>query len=157
MADNGSLVAVPCGPSASIASIDHLLPSISRATIPLADRAPGFASLLKISGNAFILSMVETLAEGHVFAEKSGLGSENLHKFIDLMMPGPYVAYSKRMMEGDYMREEPLFSVDLARKDAGHAINLAAKVGVDMKIAKVVDEHLKAVKETRGPSGDLPG
>jgi 3-hydroxyisobutyrate dehydrogenase-like beta-hydroxyacid dehydrogenase len=72
------------------------------------------------------------------------------------MMPGPYVAYSNRMRHGDYLREEPLFAVDLARKDAGHAIRLAESVGVDLKIAKVADEHLKVVKEVVGPKGDLP-
>lgn len=49
---------------------------------------------------------VETIAEGHVFAEKSGLGSEALHKFFEAMFPGPYAAYSTRMMTGDYMRDE---------------------------------------------------
>lgn len=29
--------------------------------------------------------MVETLSEGHVVAEKSGLGTEQLHKFIEIM------------------------------------------------------------------------
>jgi len=49
---------------------------------------------------------VETLAEGHVFAEKTGLGSEALHKFLEAMLPGPYAAYSTRMMSGDYMRDQ---------------------------------------------------
>jgi 3-hydroxyisobutyrate dehydrogenase-like beta-hydroxyacid dehydrogenase len=61
------------------------------------------------------------------------------------------------MMTGDYIRDEPLFSVDHARKDARHMLTLASEVGVDMKAVKVVDEHLKLLKETVGPSGDLPG
>jgi hypothetical protein len=34
---------------------------------------------------------------------------------------------------------------------------MAADVGVDMKILKVVDGHLKDLKDEVGPSGDLPG
>ncbi|KAF8243325.1 NAD(P)-binding protein [Wilcoxina mikolae CBS 423.85] len=157
MADSGSLIVVASGASHSI---DRALPFftgvIGRSVIDLRDHAPGHATLLKITGNSFILSMVETLAEGHVWAEKSGLGTDMLHKFIEEMMPGPFVAYSNRMRHGDYLREEPLFAVDLARKDAGHAIRLAESVGVDLKIAKVADEHLKIVKEVVGPKGDLP-
>jgi 3-hydroxyisobutyrate dehydrogenase-like beta-hydroxyacid dehydrogenase len=38
-----------------------------------------------VIGNTFIASMVETLSEGHVVAEKSGLGTDQLHKFIEIM------------------------------------------------------------------------
>jgi 3-hydroxyisobutyrate dehydrogenase-like beta-hydroxyacid dehydrogenase len=67
--------------------------------------------LLKIIGNTFVLSMVETLAEGHVLAEKTGLGAEMLHKFIETMFPGPYTAYSNRMLSGDYYKREEVSAV----------------------------------------------
>lgn len=74
------------------------------------------------------------------------------------MFPGPYTAYSNRMLSGDYYRrEEPLFAVDLARKDAGHAMNLANAAGTRMKIAELGDEHLKMVKENQGKKGDIAG
>ena len=50
--------------------------------------------------------MVETLSEGHTLAEKSGLGSQDLHKFIETMFPGPYTAYSGRLMSGDYYKRD---------------------------------------------------
>lgn len=100
--------------------------------------------------------MVETLSEGHVLAEKSGLGTENLHQFIEQLFPGPYTAYSSRMLSGDYhKREEPLFAVDLARKDAGHAMKLAEGAGTRMKIVEVADGHLELVKGYKGESGDI--
>ncbi|KAK3104282.1 hypothetical protein LTR53_018541, partial [Teratosphaeriaceae sp. CCFEE 6253] len=107
---------------------------MGRAEIDYSDQPCGAATRLKIIGNTFIVNMVETLSEGHVLAEKSGLGSENLHAFIETMFPGPYTAYSKRLLTGDYYkREEPLFNVHLARKDAGHAKALAESAGVKMK------------------------
>ena len=79
---------------------------MGRAEIDFSDQPQGKATLLKIIGNTFILNMVETLSEGHTLAEKSGLGGENLHNFIETMFPGPYTAYSGRMMAGDYYKRE---------------------------------------------------
>ena len=157
IANTGSLVAVPAGPVALVSEVTPFLDGvISRATVNLAGEEPGKASLLKITGNTFISSMVETLAEGHVFAEKAGLDPELLHKAIGYMFPGPYTPYSKRMLSGDYYkREEPLFSVDFARKDAAHAIKLADAVGVDLRIVKTLDAHLASVQEEVGGKGDI--
>lgn len=102
--------------------------------------------------------MVETLSEGHVLAEKSGLGSDNLHTFIETMFPGPYTAYSQRMRTGDYFnREEPLFQAHLARKDAAHAKSLAESSGCRLKAVEVADQHLKEVVEHAGDKGDIAG
>lgn len=89
-------------------------------------------------------------------AEKSGLGTENLHQFIETMFPGPYTAYSTRMTSGDYhKREEPLFAVDLARKDARHAKALAEASGTQLKALEVAYAHLAQVKEHMGEKGDI--
>ncbi|KAI4140499.1 MAG: hypothetical protein LQ341_003815, partial [Variospora aurantia] len=50
--------------------------------------------------------MIETVAEGLVLAEKSNLGMENLHKFIQAIFPGPFALYSQRMISGDYYNRE---------------------------------------------------
>ncbi|KXT05020.1 hypothetical protein AC578_10323 [Pseudocercospora eumusae] len=159
MADNGQLVCVLAGPKALV---DKVLPYckgvMGRAEINYSDQPHGAATRLKIIGNTFILQMVEALSEGHTLAEKSGLGVENLHQFIETMFPGPYTAYSKRLMTGDYYnREEPLFQAQLARKDAGHALNLAKSCGARMRAVELADEHLKAVVEHAGDKGDIAG
>ena len=62
------------------------------------------------------------------------------------------------MRSGDYYkREEPLFAVDLAMKDARHAQELANKVGVHMKDVEIANEYLKVVKEHMGTRGDIAG
>ena len=157
MADSGNLVCVLAGPKAAVDKVKPYTKGvIGRANIDFSDQTPSKATLLKVIGNTFILNMVETLSEGHVLAEKSGLGNDNLHQFIETMFPGPYSAYSTRMVSGDYYkREEPLFAVDLARKDAGHAIALAKSAGVRMKDVEVADSHLVEVKEHMGERGDI--
>ena len=159
MADSGQLVCVLAGPKAQVERVKPYCQGVmGRANIDYSDKSHGSATRLKIIGNTFILNMVETLSEGHTLAEKSGLGSESLHQFIETMFPGPYTAYSTRMMQGDYYkREEPLFAVDLARKDAGHAMALAKSSGARMKDVEVADQHLADVQKHMGSKGDIAG
>ncbi|KAL8641059.1 MAG: hypothetical protein Q9228_002091 [Teloschistes exilis] len=159
MADAGQLVCVLAGPGDSVRKVlPYCKGVISRANIDFSDQPHGKATLLKIIGNTFILNMVETLAEGHTIAEKSELGNDNLHQFIETMFPGPYTAYSGRLTSGDYCkREEPLFGVDLARKDARHALDLAKTHGARMRHVEVVDGHLEDVQRHSGKKGDIAG
>ena len=157
MADNGQLVCVLAGPKNAVEKVKPYTKGvIGRAIVDFGGQPVGKATLLKVIGNTFILNMVEALSEGHVLAEKSGLGTENLHQFIETMFPGPYTAYSTRMISGDYhKREEPLFAVDLARKDAKHAMALAKTTGARLKDVEVADSHLAVVKEHMGERGDI--
>ncbi|KUJ16846.1 uncharacterized protein LY89DRAFT_684879 [Mollisia scopiformis] len=158
MADNGQLVCVLAGPKESVEKVKPYTKGVmGRAFVDFGGQRVGQATLLKIIGNTFVLNMVEALSEGHTLAEKSGLGSENLHQLIETMFPGPYTAYSNRMMSGDYNREEPLFAVDLARKDARHAMALAKASGTRLRDVEVADAHLEQVKKHKGEKGDIAG
>lgn len=160
MADNGQLVCVIAGASTSCEKVKPYTEGVmGRATIDFSSQPAGNATLLKVIGNTFILNLVSQLSEGHVLAEKSGLGTANLHTFISTMFPGPYTAYSQRMLEGDYYkRDEPLFAIDLARKDARHAMSLAESGGAKegMKMLKVAQGRLEEVKTELGEKGDIP-
>lgn len=159
MADAGQLLCVLAGPAEQVEKVKPYCKGVmGRAEIDYSGSEPGKATLLKVIGNTFILSMIETLSEGLVVAEKTGLGVDELHKFIEAMFPGPHTAYSDRMRSGDYYnREQPLFSAKLARKDAGHAIALAERVGVEMKNVQLADGYLKGVVEQMGEKGDIAG
>jgi 3-hydroxyisobutyrate dehydrogenase-like beta-hydroxyacid dehydrogenase len=80
--------------------------SVGRAIIDYGGEEVGKASLLKIIGNTFIINMIESLAEGHVLAEKTGLGAANLEKFLEVVFPGPFMIHSKRMSTGAYYKTE---------------------------------------------------
>ncbi|CAN8102965.1 unnamed protein product [Discula destructiva] len=158
MADAGSLVPVPAGPKAAVERIKPFLEGVTaRAIIDMSDEPYGKSSTLKLVGNSFILNMVEQIAEAHVLAEKSGLGTEYTHKFIEQMLPGIYPPYSNRMLRGDYWkREEPLFHADLARKDAGHALKIAKDAGVQVPNVETADRSLARVQE-HTDKGDIAG
>ncbi|KAI9821237.1 MAG: hypothetical protein M1827_003972 [Pycnora praestabilis] len=159
MADAGQLICVLAGPSSQVERVKPYTKGVmGKAFIDFSDQPQSKATHLKIIGNTFILSMVETLSEGHTLAEKSGLGVENLQQFIEIMFPGPYTAYSKRLSSGDYYkRESPLFAADLARKDVKHALHLAKESGTRMKAVEVADGHLADVQKEMGSKGDIAG
>lgn len=158
MADAGSLVPVPAGPRGAVDRVRPFLEGVtSRAVIDMSDEPYRKASTLKLVGNTFILNMVEQIAEGHVLAEKSGLGTKYSHQFIELLLPGIYPPYSQRMLGGDYYkREEPLFHADLARKDAGHVLKIAKESGAKMSNVETADRHLEMVQKHTG-KGDVAG
>ena len=158
-ANAGQLISVLAGPKAAVDRVKPYTKGVmSRADVDYSDQKPGNATLLKVIGNTFVLQMVEALAEGHTVAEKTGLGTENLHAFIEVLFPGPYTNYSKRMLKGDYYeRDYPAFHVDLARKDAGHALKLAKDAGVRLKAVEVADAHLAEVQKVEPEKGDIAG
>jgi 3-hydroxyisobutyrate dehydrogenase-like beta-hydroxyacid dehydrogenase len=159
MAEAGLLVGVLAGPASSVQKAQPYFKGVmSRADILMADEPVSKATTLKIIGNTFVLNLVEQLAEGHVLAEKTGLGTGHLHSLMENLFPGIYAGYSGRMVSGDYYRrDEPLFDVDLARKDAAHAMSLAKAAGTRVLNVETADRHLQKVQEHAGKKGDLPG
>lgn len=159
MAESGSLITVLAGPKAQVDKVKPFCKGVmARAEVDYSDQPHGAATRLKIVGNTFILQMVEALSEGHALAEKSGLGVDNLHSFIEVMFPGPYAAYSNRLKSGDYYnREYPAFQAKLAKKDYNHAKSLADSCGVQMKAVDVAGQHLQDVIDHAGDKGDIAG
>lgn len=159
MAEGGQLIGVLAGPAASVEKVRPYFKGVmARAEILMSDEPCRNATTLKVIGNTFVLNMVEQLSEGHVLAEKTGLGTKHLQTFVEMMFPGPYAAYSGRMLSGDYYkRDPPAFGIDLAKKDARHAKNLAKAAGMTLQNVETGDKHMDVVKELRGEKGDLAG
>ncbi|KAI0206190.1 NAD binding domain of 6-phosphogluconate dehydrogenase-domain-containing protein [Astrocystis sublimbata] len=159
-ADAGVLVFVPAGPKASIDKLrPYTIGVMGRSEIPFEDKPYETSLKLKLLGNTFILNAVSQLSEGLTLAEKSGVGVEPVQQLVDQLFGGIYSSYAERMVKGVYWKmEEPLFSADNARKDAGHAMDLAQSVGVELKLAKQADEYIKIVADHAGGSkGDIAG
>ncbi|KAJ6444228.1 6-phosphogluconate dehydrogenase [Purpureocillium lavendulum] len=156
-AEAGQLISVLAGPKTSIDGARPWFKGVmAGGQIDLVDEPCGKATTLKFLGNTFIFNMVEQLAEAHVVAEKSGLGTGAVHQLVDALFPGWYRATSTRMLTGDYhKREEPLFAVDNASKDARHAKAFAEAAGAELKMLEVVDAQFTKVKEHRGEAGDM--
>lgn len=53
------------------------------------------------------MTTIEQIAEAHVFAEKSGLGTKHMVSLIETMFPGPpHTVYSSKMVSGNYAKGE---------------------------------------------------
>jgi 3-hydroxyisobutyrate dehydrogenase-like beta-hydroxyacid dehydrogenase len=155
----GQLIGVLAGPAASVQKARHFFTGVmAKSEIDMSDQPYEKALQLKLIGNTFILNMVEQISEALVLSEKSGLGTQYLHDLVKSLLPGPFAAYSDRILSGAYHKMDyPLFPVDLARKDARHALSLAEASGVRMRNLEVADAHLADVKEHDGEKGDIAG
>ena len=150
MADAGQLINVIAGNTEAVKKILPFCKGvISRETIDISGQGPELGALLKIIGNTVVLNIVIALAEGHVLAEKMGLGQDRLHKFIQVIFPGPCIAYSETMVNGNYYkREKPLGPAELGKKDSGFAQRLAKEAGMRLRTIEVA-EHLAQQSRTR--------
>lgn len=141
----GKLVIAHAGSADALTRARPFFSSIARTDFGLGDD-PGMATLMKVTGNTFILSMIETIAEGLAFSEASGLGTENCAKFVSTMFGNtPWEWYTQRMLSGGYCPgpgERPGFAVDVAHKDASHALDLARRAGYDLAIVGHVRDNL---------------
>jgi 3-hydroxyisobutyrate dehydrogenase-like beta-hydroxyacid dehydrogenase len=75
--------------------------------VDLSGEKHGQASLLKLMGNVLIMTTMETVAEVNVFAEKTGLGTQNMEKLMNQLFPQPpHAIYNKKILNGDYYQKE---------------------------------------------------
>ncbi|MCJ1397907.1 2' O-ribose methyltransferase [Xylographa trunciseda] len=158
MAAAGVLTCVPAGKVESVAKVKpYLIGVLGRAVIDFGGQEAGNASLLKVIGNVFIVNMIETLSEGHVLAEKTGLGVENLEKFLQVVFPAPYMIYSKRMRSGAYYKAEPIVNIAMAKNVASHVMDLARASGTNLPAYEAACKHMDAVQCHIGKAGDISG
>ncbi|KAH6669754.1 hypothetical protein F5X68DRAFT_249212 [Plectosphaerella plurivora] len=104
------------------------------------------ASMMKTTGNFITAGMMEVIAEAHVLAEKSGLGSKNLEALIEQQYGPLAFATSQRLTTGAYMPargDRPWSDLELALKDVGHGVTCAEQSGTRLKVAEVALDHLK--------------
>lgn len=103
---------------------------------------------------------MEVLSEAHVFAEKTGLGSDILETMIADMFGPVLESYSKRLTSGAYApapNGKAGFDVSLAMKDARHALNCSKAVGTKLEVSEIALKHMETAgsfEETKGRALD---
>lgn len=142
------LIAI-AGPSPAAQTIEPFLKGvISRETIYLGDDIKR-AGLLKATGNFITAALLETIAEAHVLAEKTGLGCDNLEKLIEENY-GPYAhGISKRMTSGAYVPrngEKATSDLNLEIKDVSIVMDYAERSGVKLEVAELAMRNIKETK-----------
>ncbi|UQC78396.1 uncharacterized protein CLUP02_03873 [Colletotrichum lupini] len=157
MAAAGQLIFAMAGPPTAIEKLrPFVVDVIGRSIIDMGEDVRK-SSLLKISGNIFVIGFQELTAEAQVFAEKTGLGTRQIEHFIRDMY-GPVIeSYSKRMTTGAYappLGTPPGFAVSLAAKDAGHAVRIAEEHGTRIPTIETALSRMEAARKYAGESLD---
>jgi 3-hydroxyisobutyrate dehydrogenase-like beta-hydroxyacid dehydrogenase len=84
MAKAGQVICILAGPQEAVEQVKpYTTGVIAKSFIDFRNQAPTKAFQLKILGDFFVISMVETTVEGIVVTEKSGLGTNSLHQFLE--------------------------------------------------------------------------
>ncbi|KAI0448760.1 NAD binding domain of 6-phosphogluconate dehydrogenase-domain-containing protein [Xylaria acuta] len=149
VAEQGKLLAVFAGPEDVYATIAPVLKGVIAREVLLVGKEPEKATLLKTTGNFVTAGLMEIIAEAHVFAEKTGLGSDALEKLLALNFGTVAHSISTRMTTGVYIPgngETPWSDLNLALKDVGHGVDSAKQAGVSLKVGNTALEHLKRAK-----------
>jgi 3-hydroxyisobutyrate dehydrogenase len=125
--------------------------AVAATVVDLGDK-PGSATRMKLVLNAWLVSLVEGLAESVALAEGLELDPA---QFIDIIDGGPIgPPYAK--MKGTMMIErsyEPSFTLALAAKDARLALDAAARAGLELPALHAIRDQLeRGVEQGHGDS-----
>ncbi|CAJ2503204.1 Uu.00g105980.m01.CDS01 [Anthostomella pinea] len=149
VAEQGRLLVAFAGPLPVYEAVAPFLKGVIAREVLRVGEEPEKATLLKTAGNFMMASLMEIIAEAHVFAEKTGLDANVLEKLLELVFGTVAHSDSVRMTTGVYIPgkgEAPWSDLNLALKDVGHGVDSAQKAGVSLKAAGTALEHLKRAK-----------
>lgn len=137
-AEEGELTILASGPPEARARLAPLFEAAGAKTIDVGDE-PGAGSRLKLVLNAWIVALVESLAETIALAEGLGVDPQ---RFFDAIEGGPLdLPYAR--MKGALMTKrsygEPSFKLSLAAKDA----RLALDAGLELPLLEAVRAQME--------------
>ncbi|CAG8279383.1 unnamed protein product [Penicillium salamii] len=153
VAATGKLIFAVSGPTMAVQTVTPFIKDVMGRSIIDMGEDVRKSSLLKISGNILVISFMEVIAEAQVFAEVTGIGKQQLEKFIGNMFGPVLESYSKRITTGAYappLDTSPGFAAALASKDMKHALSIAASNGTRLPTLEVASSRLASAREYAG-------
>jgi 3-hydroxyisobutyrate dehydrogenase-like beta-hydroxyacid dehydrogenase len=136
----GELAVIAAGVRETIAEVNPLLDAIGRRTFVISDD-PKAASLVKLSGNFLIASVIEALGEAIALVGKHGVDREDYVEMLTSTLFGVpvYRIYGKLIAEG---RFEPAgFAAPLGYKDIRLVLAAAEDLRVAMPLASLLRDR----------------
>jgi 3-hydroxyisobutyrate dehydrogenase len=151
-AEQGALVLLASGPSAARDVCAPVLDAVGARTLWCGEAGAG--SRLKMAANAWVLTVVEGVAESLALTRELGLDPA---LFLDAVSGGaldaPYVQLKgTAMLDGEY---DPAFVLDGAVKDAGLVAEAARDTGLDAALIDVVRAHLSRAAQAGHGARDM--
>ncbi|SDS03480.1 3-hydroxyisobutyrate dehydrogenase [Nocardioides scoriae] len=139
-AEDGALVVLASGPESARAVVGPVFEAIGGRTIWVGDQ-PGGGSRLKLAANAWVVTVLEGVADSLTLTRELGLDPA---LFLEAVsggaMDAPYVQLKgKAMLAGSY---EPSFALSGALKDVELILAAAGSAGVDLGAMPGIRDHL---------------
>jgi 3-hydroxyisobutyrate dehydrogenase len=105
----------------------------------------GKAAGIKLTGNLFLLGFTAAIADSLALAKAHGIASSDIQDLFNNWNPGAQLpARLKRITDAKF--KEPSWELNMARKDAGLMMNIAADTATELMvipaIAKTMDEWI---------------
>ncbi|HET8950232.1 MAG TPA: NAD-binding protein, partial [Solirubrobacteraceae bacterium] len=135
------LTVLAAGPPEARERCAPVFDAVGARTVALGDE-PGGGTRMKLVLNAWLLALVEGLAESVTLAERLGADPAKFLEIIDGGPLGPPYAKMKgtMMIERSY---EPSFSLALAAKDARLALEAAEAQGLELPALRAIRAQLE--------------
>jgi 3-hydroxyisobutyrate dehydrogenase len=148
-AENGELVVLVSGPDGAIESGQPVFDAVGSKTVRLGERDE--ATRMKLVLNAWLVSLVEGLAETIALAQGIGVDPARFLETIDgAPMGTPYAQVKgKLMIDREF---PPSFPLSLAHKDARLVLSAAAEAGIELPAGEAVERQF-ARAEAGGHGG----
>ena len=150
-AEQGALTVLASGPGRE--RLTEVFDAVAAKVVDLGDEI-GAGTRMKLVGNAWVLALVEGLAETIALAE--GLGVDP-RRFLEVIEGGAmYAPYAK--LKGEAMIErsfEPSFPLALAAKDAGLMADAARDAGLDLPLPGLIRDRMLRVAEAGHGEDDM--
>jgi 3-hydroxyisobutyrate dehydrogenase len=147
-ARDGELVVLASGPEELRERLEPLFDAIGRETLWLGPT--GMGTRLKVVLNNWLATQVEALAETIALADTLGIDPRH---FVDTIDGGPLgspyaVAKGRAMIAGEHA---PAFTLRLAYKDAGLALDAARELELDLPVTSATAQRwLRAIAHGHG-------
>jgi 3-hydroxyisobutyrate dehydrogenase len=152
-AQEGTLVVLASGPAAARERCAPVFEAVGSRTVDLGERV-GDGTRMKLVTNAWLVALVEGLAESVQLAE--GLGVDPT-RFLDVIDGGPLGPPYARL-KGTMMIErsyEPSFALRWALKDARLVVEAAERAGLELPLAVTVAERMREAADAGHADEDL--
>lgn len=147
------LFVVAAGAPAAITAVTPVFDAIGQRTFVLGDQ-PQAASLVKISGNFLIASVIESLGEAMALVSKAGVDKQ---QYLELLTSTLFDAPVYRTYGGLLAREEfsPAgFAATLGLKDVKLALGAGEELEVPLPVASLLRDRFLTLLATGGSELD---
>ncbi len=141
-AEAGTLTVLASGDRLAFDKVEPFLQAIGTNVFYLGETGTG--TLVKLINNLIVLCAGQLMQEGLVLGAKAGLDPANLYEMLRLGTARPFIGLMPQVLGRRF--ENPSFSLGLAAKDVGLALETARDFAVPMPVTSAAHlTYLRAV------------